>query len=191
MWGVCLEQMFKQGHLSDVNDSYYLMKQSQNNKYASAGYIFSIYNHNSLNFLISDKLVMSVFPLFVLQQHCRTNNISRPIHLYNLFERIENSYPYKISEVLNILFDKKFYDMIKIFSKHELFLEHWIADFIRRNKAWDNINDDIKQEIIVLIDMNIATPEEIYKIVKRTLYVGLRSRLEILSFIKDTYDISL
>jgi hypothetical protein len=187
MWGVCLEQMFKHGHSPDVNDSYYLMKNFENFEYYR--YIHTIYNHNSLNFLSSNEQVITEFPLTTLIQNFTTNNISRPRYIYKLLEMVGRRYPEEISNLFDIVFNNKFYDMIKILSTYGDFLNYWIDSFVNRNKTCDGINDEAKQEIIALINMNIVTPVKIRKLLKNISYSDLLIRHEVLLFLKNTYDV--
>jgi hypothetical protein len=177
--------MFKEGQLSDINDSYYLMKHFGNNGYTCMGKIGSIYNHNSLNFLSSNRKVIYNYPLSALRQNCIMNNISRPSYLYKLFEIIMRSDPSEMSNILNILFDNKFYDIIKILSKYEHFLHYWVVSFIYGNKIYD----EIKKEIIILVDLDIVTPEQICELINQTLYPHLEIKQHILLIIKNTYNI--
>jgi hypothetical protein len=186
-WGGYLKQMFKEGQLSDVNDSYYLMKFSKSNIVSIVKKIPQIHNHNCLNFLSSKNYVALHTSLTLLRQNCETNNISRPNYIYNLFEKVRRSYPNNIPTILDMLIDKKFYDMIKIISKHRYFLNYWARSFVQKNLKYSNINDEVKQEIITLIDMDIATPEQIYDVLGRLLFVDFKIWQQVLSFIKDNY----
>jgi hypothetical protein len=180
--------MFKDGQLSDVNDPYYVMKFSKNNN-IHIKQIYNIYNHNCLNFLSSHEKTVVRLPLTLLHKNCVTNNISRSDYICNLFEKVRQVCSTEIPNILNILFDKKFYDMIKIISKHQYFLSFWARSFIRRYMCRFNIDDEIKQEIITLIDMDIATPGKIYEILGQDLYIGVKIWQQVLSFIKDTYNV--
>jgi hypothetical protein len=208
-FGVCLEQMFEHGHFIDLDDSYYLAKVYKEKISLSIGQIYRIYNHNCLNFLISHKRIMSSLPLTILRQNCRLNNISRPNHLYKLFERVEEFYPSQIIDIFNILFGKKFYDMIKILSKHKYFLIFWIVNFIKRHNIITSISDDAKQEIITLGNMDIVTPEKVYGMMEtiilinmnisntekqygtmeKCFYYNLKIEPKLLPFIKHTFNI--
>jgi hypothetical protein len=184
-FGVYLEQMFKGKQLSDLNDPYYLMKHFENNEYVCMNQLDSIYNHNSLNFLSYNRKVIYECPLSALRQNCIVNNISRPSYLYKLFEIVMQRFPHEMSYILDILFDNKFYDIIKILSNHEHFLHYWIVSFIYKNKTFD----EIKREIIILIDLDIATPEKIYELINQTLYPHLEIKRQILLIIKNTYNV--
>jgi hypothetical protein len=186
-WGVCLEQMFKQGHLSDINDSYYLMKRFEKKINITISEIYTIYNHNSLNFLFFQRKEMFPYPLTLLRQNYVTNNISRPNYLLRLFDMVKIKCPSEITILLNILFEKKFYVMVKLFSKYEPIANSWISSFVSRNMNCD-INDDIKDEITTLIHMGIITPE-VAKRTTQVLRLSLNLKQQLLLFIKDTYNI--
>jgi hypothetical protein len=186
-WGVCLEQMLKEGQLLDINDSYYLSK--FHNDIFSLN-ICNIHNHNSLNFLSSHKKYKFKLPITLLRRNCVTNNISKPNHIYDLFEYVMRMRPIEIRPILDILFDKKFYDMIKIISKHQDFLFHWVGSFVLMNMSSCNIDDEIKQEIITVVNMNIATPEMIYEILTKKFFFGTSIIPQVVSFLKDTYQIT-
>jgi hypothetical protein len=94
-----------------------------------------------------------------------------------------------ISIILDILFDKKFYDMIKIISKHESFLNYWFARFIDKYSFSDNFEYTAKLEITKLINMNIITPKEMYKTMQLKLYFAWPITPYVLSFIKNTYNV--
>jgi hypothetical protein len=185
-WGVYLGQMLKEGQLSDINDSYYLAK--FHNDIFSLN-ICNIHNHNSLNFLSSHKKFKFKLPITLLRQNCVTNNISRPNYIYDLFEYVMLRMPIEIRAILDILFDKKFYNMIKIISKHQYFLNHWAGSFVWRTMDFCNIDDEIKQEIITMVNMNIATPEMIYEILTKRFFFGTPIVPHVVSFLKDTYSI--
>jgi hypothetical protein len=187
--GVCLEQMFKDGQLSDINDSYYLAKFHNNDTIFSAD-IHNIHNHNSLNFLSSHEKTKLRLPAALLRQNCVMDNISRPNYIYDLFENVIQRLSTEIRIILDILFYKKFYDMIKIISKHQHFLNYWAVSFVWRNMCSCNINDEIKQEIITMVNMNIATPEMIYGILTKRFFFDTPIIPHVVSFLKDTYPIT-
>jgi hypothetical protein len=135
-----------EGKLSDFNDSYYLMRYCKDDTiYVTK--ICNIHNHNCLNFLLTHEKILSRFPLTILRQNCVANNISRPDYLCKLFERVRQTFSGEITVILDILFDNKFYDMLKILANNY------------------NINNKVKQEIITSFDMDIMTPIMIYRMV--------------------------
>jgi hypothetical protein len=187
--------MFKEGQLSDVNDSYYLSKHCENIDFREIGYIKGFYflnsidSCNSLNFISSKKDIISRYTYLVLNRNCKANNISRPDYINTLTELCE-SYcsTLNIIDMVDNTFNNDHYDMVKLLFKNEKFLNLWINSFVRRYNIRKYSISVAILEINTLIVKNIMTPQQIYKMIVSIRRENLNIKLQLMTYLNDNFD---
>jgi hypothetical protein len=192
-WGTYLEQMFEDGRLSDVNDSYYLIKYCKTIDFGQISYekccciLHSINNYNSLNFISSREYISSRFAYPVLELNCLHNNISRPDYIRTLAMLCKGYRTEYMIDILDLNFYNDYYEMIKLLFHNKQFFNLWINSFVRRCYKHKYTFDVAIREINLLIVQDIMTPSQIHKIIVHVHPENLRIKQQLLLYLNDNY----
>jgi hypothetical protein len=171
--------MFKNGLLSNFNDSYYLMKYD-NTVGICDNHLCDIQNINSFNYLASNLKNVPNWPVKVLCVYFNANNVYRPDYIYKL---VKNVIHYNdILNIFTILINKNLCDVIKLLLNDEQILKFWIRSF-----DYTMDFNKVKQEINSVIAMDIVTPENIYRRIEAVCFFSNIEKLGLLKFMKNTY----
>jgi hypothetical protein len=181
--------MFDTKQLSDINDPYFLMKYyNTNNLKQICEHIHKITNHNCLNFIAytwQKPMVILFNPMKLLKQNCIVNNVSRPRYICALVEQLNNYNQWPHLDILNELFNNKYYNMIKILLGNDAFYSIWITSFFVRYS--DEKFDDAIKELNFIITSKSVYPLSVRNLISNFRIETCLRKTELVNHIDSTY----